>query len=893
MWSALWIRVRVLFRPKSVETELDEELRFHLERQVEKYLQSGMSREEAQQRARVEFGGVELAKEECRDARGVQIIESVLRDVRYGLRMLGKSPGFTAVAIFTLALGIGVSTAAFSILDSQLWHPLPFPNSERLMDVHMARRQNLKWWDPLSSRVLHAWREQSRSFINLAAYVYPNHRNFTANGASERVIVMAVTSNFLDTLGVAPAVGRGFLPEEETPGRDHVAIISHSLWQERFAGDLNLLGKPITIDGEAYSIVGIAPSGFRLEYMDEPAILVPLATAQPGPVIRGLYAIGRLAPNATLEQAREELAAILDRELRSEGFQAEDVATVTNLRELWTGFSRRPLYFFAGTVALVLLIACVNTAGLLLARGLGRKREMAVRAALGAGRGKLMRQLLVESLMLALAGGAGGALAGLWLAGWLNAVVPAETLPRHAPVALNAQVLLFALAVSLISALLAGLAPAVFASRCDLNDALRQSAPGRFASRNQRNARGALVAIEVALSQILVFGAGLFLASFLRLQEAPRGFDAPGSLTFRVALRGGNYAQPEQIRRYFNRLTEQLDSFPGVRAVTLGSGLPLGSESSLYAAVKIAGRPSLSSEGSVAFVYSIAPNYFEALRMRLLAGRAFSAQDKESSPRVAILNRNLARGLFGDENPLGKTLEFVSDQRQGMPAEAPVQIIGVAENAQVFGADEVPQDILFVPFLQDPVPAAHFLIVSNVPRVALVSSVREAAYALDKDQPVFDMRTMDDRVMDSLRGARFNLWLVGALAVVAVVLVSVGTFSMVVYFVQQRTQEFGIRLALGATPGRILRQAVTQAGLIGATGLSTGVIASLILGRLLRHALYLAPHEHMGMIYGVKIHDPFIMSGACALLGLVLLLASYVPGRRATKVDPIVALRYE
>jgi putative ABC transport system permease protein len=893
MLSDLWIRVRALFRRKSVETEMEEELRFHLERQVEKYVKSGMSRAEAQRRARVEFGGVELTKEECRDARGVRFVEGLFQDARYGARMLRKSPGFTTVAILTLALGIGASTGAFSILESQLWHPLPFPDSERLVDVHVALRQNVKRWDPLPGGVLHAWREQSRSFMNVAAYVYPSYRNSGASGTSERVIVMAVTSNFLDTLGVAIAQGRGFLIEEETPGQDHVAIISHSLWQERFAADSNLLGRSITVDGEAYTVIGIVPSGLRLEYMDEPAILVPLATTKSRPVIRGLYAIGRLAPNATQEQAREELTAILDREMKSEGLQPEDVATVTNLRELWTGFARRPLYFFGGTVALVLLIACVNTAGLLLARGIGRKREMAVRAALGAGRGKLMRQLLVESLMLALAGGAGGALAGMWLARWLSTVVPVETLPRHAPVVLNAQVLLFTLAVSLVSAVLAGLAPAVFASRSDLNDTLRLSAPGKSPSRSQRNARGSLVAIEVALSQILLFGAGLFLASFLRLQEAPRGFEAPGSLTFRVALRGANYAQPDQLRRYFDRFMEQLRSLSGVRTVTLGSGLPLGSESSLYANVRIAGHPSLSSEGSVVFVYSIAPNYFEALRMHLLAGRAFSGQDIESSPRVAILNRNLARGLFGDENPLGKTLEFVSDQRRGMPAEAPVEIIGVAENAQVFGADEVPQDILFVPFLQHPVPAAYLLVASDLPRGPIAQAIRATAYAIDKDQPVFDVRTMDDRVTDSLRGARFNLLLVGALAAVAVVLVSVGTFSMVVYFVQQRTQEFGIRLALGATPGRILRHAVTQAGLIGATGLSTGVIASLILGRLLRHALYLVPHEHMGMLFGVKIYDPFIMGGASALLIVVLLLASYVPGRRATKVDPMVALRYE
>ncbi|HUJ29913.1 MAG TPA: ABC transporter permease [Candidatus Acidoferrum sp.] len=890
-------RLRHLFRNLARKNErdddLDAELRGYVEMLAEEKMREGMKPEEARRAARIELGGVEQVKEQVRDARAGAWLDSLLQDLRYGLRMLRKSPGFTLVAVLTLALGIGANAAIFSILESQLWRPLPFPDSERLADPHVVLRQNPKQRDVLSARVFRAWREQSRSFSNLAGYFYPGSRNFTANGTSERVLVMPTTSNFFDTLKVSPARGRAFIAGEETPGRDHVVILSYSLWQDRFASDPALLGKPITLDGEAYTVVGIAPANLRFEFMDEPAIYVPLAIDPAGPAVRYLGVIGRLAPGVTPDRAARELTSILDRELKSEGVPSEDTAVVANLREERTRFAARPLYFFAGAVALVLLIACVNTAGLLLARGLARQREFAVRAALGARRGRIIRQLLVESVLLALAGGAAGTLAGFWLAGWFAAAVPEDTLPRHAPIALDGRVLLFTLAVSIVSALLAGVLPAVFASRSDFNSGLRQSAPGRSATRSQRFARSSLVAIEVALGLVLLFGAGLFMASFVRLQEAPRGFDAPGSLTFRISLRGENYAKPEQARAYFDRLTEQLRSLPGARTVTLGSGLPLTGSESLFATVNVAGRPPVDPHGSFVILHSVAPNYFDALHMHLLAGRAFDSKDAETSPRVAVLNRNAAQDLFGTESPIGKVLEFVADQRRGMPPEAPVQIVGIVDNAHEFNADEVPFDTLYLPFAQHPVPSSFVLVASEIPRGALAAGIRATAYALDEDQPIFDMKTMDDRVSDSLAGARFNLLLVGALAAVAVILVSVGTFGTVSYFVQQRTQEFGIRLALGATPATILRHAISQSLLIGMTGMSIGVATSVILGRLLRYALYLVPHEHTGMLYGVSIYDPLTLGSACALLTLMLLLASYVPARRAMRVDPLVALRHE
>ncbi|HXW56912.1 MAG TPA: ABC transporter permease [Candidatus Cybelea sp.] len=893
MMSDLWIRLRALFRHKSVERELDDELRFHFEQQALKYARAGMTREEALRRARLEFGGLDQVKEECRDARGVRLLETLAQDTRYSLRMLRKSPGFSFVAVLTLALGIGASSAIFSILEAQLWRSLPFPDAERLMDVHLALRSNPKQWDVLGIGAFRAWQEQSRSFTGLSGYLYTEERNFTANGTSERANVMAVTSDIFSTLGLSPMRGRAFLPEEEMAGRDHVAILSHSLWRDRFLSDPAVLGKSIAIDGASYTVVGIASDVLRFEYIDEPEIFVPLDLEQPAEALRDVYVVGRLARHVSAERAGEELTAILEREQKSEGVPLEDVAAVEGLRETWTGFAARPLRFFAGAVALVLLIACVNTAGLLLARGLARQREFALRAALGAGRSRIAGQVLVETAMMAVLGGASGALAGVWLARWFVVFLPEDALPRHTEISLDARVLLFALLASFLSALLVGLAPAVFAGRGDLHDALRQNAPGRSAARPQLRARRLLVALELALGLVLLFGAGLFTSTFVRLEQAPRGFEAPGALSFEVALRGGRYAKLDQVERYFDQLTDRLRSLPGAREVTLGSGLPLTGTTGFFAQLKVAGRPAIGRWGTHTIVHSIAPNYFRALHIHLLAGRSFGPQDTESSPQVAILNRNAARTLFGRADPLGKVLEFLSDEKRGVPAAPPVEVIGVAENTQEFGADEVPFDVMYLPFAQHPVPSAFLLVDSALPRGALAGVIRSATYGLDKDQPVFDMRTMDDRVDDSLRGARFNLFLVGALASLGIVLVSVGVFGTVAYFVRQRTQEFGIRLALGARPLEILRQAIGQSLRMGAVGLALGVAWSLILGHLLRHTLYLAPHEHSGMLYGVNIYDPYVLAGACALLTLALLLASYVPARRAMRVDPMVALRYE
>ena len=885
--------LRNLFRRSRVERDLDSEVRSYKGLLEEEKMSRGMNPSEARRSARLEMSGPEQLKEEIRSARAGSWIEGLWRDVIFGARVLRKNPGFTAIAILTLALGIGANSAIFSVLESQLWRPLPLPDSERLVDVSSVRRVNQNSREARSDRIFRAWQQQSHSFTSFTAWGYAAWRNLSANGTSERIRVMRVASNFFDTIQVPLQRGRAFLPQEEVRDQGRVAILSDALWKNRFASDPEILGKSITLDGQPYTIVGITPSSLRFEFTSEPAAFVPLAIDSSADFLRSTDSLGRLAPGATEQQAAAELTPILQRELKADGDTRDDVVRVTNLREDYTRFSAGSLYFYAGAVALVLLIACVNTAGLMLARGLARRREFALRGALGATRGTLIRQLLVESLLLSLAGGAAGILAGTWLGRLLSLMMNEDTLPRAASASLDPRVFLFVLAVSVFSALIVGLVPAVFASRSDLNDVLRQGARGASASKSQGRTRSTLVVMEVALGLVLLFGAGIFLGSFQRQREAPRGFDAPNTLTFRLSLRGDRYAKPEQSQRYFVTLLDQIRAVPGVREVTLGNGLPLSGTTDLYTTVNIAGRPPLNENGIYVIIHVIAPNFFDALHMHLVAGRGFDTHDVAGSARVAVINRNAVEEIFGAEDPLGKVLQPVAQPKRGIPPEPPVQIIGVVENAHEFGANEIPFSEIYVPFAQRPVVSNYVAVTSNLPTAPLLESVRAAAYALDKDQPLYDVQTMDEREALSVQGAKNDVFLFASLALVGLALISVGVFGTIAYFVQQRTQEFGIRLALGAQPAVILRHSLGQSLGIGCVGIATGIVASLILGRLLKHSLYLAPHEHSGMLYGISIYDPLTLVVTSLLLVLVIALASYIPVRRAMRTDPIVALRYE
>ena len=898
MFKDLWVRLRALFRRNSVETELHEELRFHLERQVEKYVQSGLSREEAQRRARVEFGGVELAKEECRDARGVRFIETLLQDLRYGVRMLRKSPGFAIVAVVTLALGIGASTAIFSVVESVLWRPLPFPDSERLTALWSTNLKETWRAEPVSAADYLDWRVQSTTFEQVAAFDWGDRHTLAGDGTAESVRAMSVSANFFDTLRVRVPVGRALLPEEDQAGKNRVAVISHSLWERRFHSDPALNGKVVTIDGEQYAIVGACSPDFHLEFLGrDPDLFLPLTlngAATTDRTNRELGVIGRLKPNIDLPQANSEMKTLAERMAKQ--YPKEDGdwrVRVQNLRQSYTAYPSATslLYFFLGAVALLFVIACTNVANLLLSRGLTKQREFAVRTVLGAGRKVLLRQLLMESLLLALCAGAAGTLLASWGVGAFAAVLPEEELPRAAYIRLDGWVFTFAIALTFATTILFGLVPALFTSKVDVNSYLKEGARGIAGGSGQARVRNMLVTAQVAIALILLFGAGLFLNSFLRLERASLGFDPRNLLSMRIGLRGQQYSSPEKVTLFYKSLLERTRGLPGVRASVAANDLPLTSGFDIRFVIAGQPRPALGEEPT-ALNRVVTTNYFRTMGIHLLAGRDFDEKDSLSAPRVAIVNENFVHHFFPTEEPLGKELEVVGGWGKDSP-RGPVQIVGVVANTKEVGLNEVDFDDLYFPFLQNPTPAMFLVLSTTIPGNGIVDAVRKEVLTLDKDLPVLNVISMEKRVSDALLGDRFNLLVISSFAGFALLLASVGIYGAISYSVEQRTQEFGIRIALGASREAIYGMTLRKTAALSLAGLSVGVALALALGRIAGSRLYLVPHEHNGLLYGVSVFDRLTLTIVLGLLAAVALFAGYFPARRAMRVDPMVALRYE
>ena len=898
MLNDLLTRIRALFRHKAVEGELDEELRFHLERQVEKYVQGGLSHEEAQQRARVEFGGVEVAKEECRDARGVRFLETLFQDVRYGVRMLRKSPVFTAVAVLTLALGIGASTAIFSVVESVLWRPLPFPDSERLTALWSTNLKETWRAEPVSSADYLDWRAQSSVFSSLAAFDWAGSHRLTGNGGAERALVMPVSANFFDMLQVRPAMGRTFRSDEEQTGKNRVAVISHSLWERRFHSDPAVEGKAMTLDGEQYVIAGVCSPRFHLEFeATDPDLYIPLTldgAAATNRTERVLGLIGRLRPDVDLARASSEMTTLAER--LAQQYPKEDGdwrVRVENLRQSYTAFSSTTnfLYFFLGAVALLFLIACTNVANLLLSRGLTRQREFAVRTVLGAERRVLVRQLLIESLLLALCAGAAGFLLATWGVGIFTGLLSEGELPRAAYIRLDARVIAFAVVLSFATVILFGLIPALFASKVDPNSYLKEGARGIVGGSGAARARNTLVAAQVAIALVLLFGAGLFVNSFLRLERVSLGFDPQNLLSMRIELKGPQYASPEKRTQFYESLLERARALPGIQAAVAANGIPLTSGYDTRFVIVGKARPALGEEPT-ALNRIVTTNYFRTMGIRLLAGRDFEEKDSLGAPRVVIVNENFVRHYLPSEGPLGKELDIVGGWAKDAPPGR-VQIVGVVANTHEVGLNETEFVDIYFPFRQNPTPSMFVVLSTAIPSAGMVDAIRKKVVALDKDQPVFNIVSMEKRVADALRGDRFNLVLIGSFAGFAVLLASVGIYGAISYSVEQRTQEFGIRMALGASREAIYALTLRKAATLSLTGLSAGVAVSLTLGRIVGSRLYLVPREHEGLLYGVSVFDPLTLTIVFGVLAAVALLASYFPARRATQVDPMVALRYE
>ena len=886
-------RIRHWIGSRAREAELREELESHRTMTQNRLERSGIPSTEAAYASRRALGNVTLA---CEDAREVWIwpsLERLWQDVRYGARGVRQQPMFAGTAVISLAVGIAATTTVFSVVESELWKPLPFPDVHRLVAVYTTAPGPKIAADPVAAPDYLDWQAQSQSFEELAAMGNPSRRVLRGRGVPEFVRTRPVTSNFFTTLQLAPVIGRPFGPEDAKAGR--AVVLSDGCWQRLFGADPDVLGRSVVVDDLLYTVVGVMGRDARLVFTSDPDMfaLIDFASATSRDRNRReLSVIGRVKPGVTRPAAETELRTIATRlALDYPASHAGRGVMIENMSASSAGYNWRPLYFFLGAAVFVLLLSCANVANLLLARALRRQREFAVRAALGGGFPALMRQLLVEGALLAIPGTAAGLLLAVWAVDVFSTSVPGDYLARGGHIQIDAQVYTFALALCSLTTMVFGLAPAMF-TPVNLRSTLASGSRAVAGSRMQRRVRHALVVGEVTTAFVLVFGAGLFLNSFARLTRVPLGFEASDRFTMGITLTGGRYAHSRAILDFSNQLLERTRAIPGVATAALATSVPL--DSGPVALFGVPGRPPRAAgEEDRAVARAVGPGYFTALAIPRLAGREFSDQDVDGSPRVVIINETLARRFFGGDNPVGRELTLLPGSRTAWLKAGTLQIVGVVSNIKDVGINEVDFSNLYLPFAQQPVTPLQLVVHASVPSAAVVDPVRHAVLAVDRDLPVLGVKTMAQRVNDALRGDRFHVLLIGMFALVAIVLASVGVYAAMAYAVQQRTAEFGLRLALGARRSAILALAFGQSMRLGLAGTILGLAVSLALARVMGDALYLVERVHNGLIYGVTTTDPLTLGCACAVLAGVAAVAGILPARRAMRVDPVVALKSE
>jgi len=887
MLSDLIFRVRSLFRFRAVESELDEELRFHAEQQREKYLKSGMTLDDAARRVRQEFGGLDQVKEECREARGVNLMETLFRDVHYALRTLRKAPGFTLVVLLTLGLGIGANTAIFSIVDGILLHPLPYQDPSRLIALNGTTPKvgtiSVSYPDFVD------WRQQSRSFSEMAAVCSVSF-NLAGNLAGikqpQNIDGEAVSPNFLSMLGVRPFLGRDFDASEGKAGAAPVVLLGYQLWQSQFGGESSVLGRTINLDGRGFTIIGVLPPDFRstekTDVMEPIGVWLgdrPSASSERGD--RGdMVVVGRLAAGAGITQARAEMDGIAARLAQAYPSTNDQFGIVLRpIREVFVSDIRPALLILFGAVMFVLLIACANVANLFLMRAAGRTKEIALRLALGASRGRIIRQMLVESFVLALLGGIFGlALAAAGIEG-LAHLIPTEAL-MGARVSLNGTALLFAAGAIVLSTVIFGLAPAIQSSRtgvqAELKDGGRTTAGG--ASHNRW--RAILAIAEISLALILLVGAGLMMKSLYRLLAVNPGFHPEQVLTLEMNLRTSQYEKKPGILNFWQQALDRVHALPGVSDAALGTALPLTDNHS-RTDVTIEGM-ALPKPGSFPHpdTHIVSPGYVRTLGVPLLRGREFDAADTENAPQVAMINARMAKQYFANENPVGKRVMFGHPSATDAPKW--MTIVGVVGDTKLYGLDNPSRLELYMPFRQTVSSHMQLIVKSAVDPAALASSIRGAVAEIDKDQPVIGVSTMKELIVNSVSMRRITLIILGVFSGLALALAAIGIYGVISYSVAQRTHEIGIRMALGAGKIDVLRMILAQGARIAGAGIAIGIAASFGLTRLLTK-----------LLFSVSPADPVTFGAVAILLVLVVLLASYIPARRTLRVDPIIALRYE
>jgi putative ABC transport system permease protein len=816
------------------------------------------------------------------------MMQTIWQDVRYGLRMLAKAPGFTAVAIFTLALGIGATTTIFSVVHAVLLQPLPFPEADRLVAAAGIDTRNNEHGRPLSYPDFADLRKQTRSLESLAAY---SSADFTLTDAGEPLHITGetVSTDLFAVLRATPALGRTFTSSEDQAGT-RVVILSHGLWQDHFASDPNIAGKPIRLDGELYTVVGVMPADFQFPVASEPRALwttmaglmsTPPGDDKPASEQRGahfLATIGRLLPGVTLPQANQDaasIAAALEKQFPdsnghiSLGVQPQIDALVGDVRPV--------LLTVLGAVAILLLIACANTANLLLSRAAGRQREMAIRVSMGAGRGRVLRQLLTESVLLSL----GGGVFGLSIAVWgtkLFATLATVPIPRLKSATVDLRVLGFTLVVSLFTGVIFGLVPAIHALRFNLFHSLKEG--GRNATEGKGNSRlrSLLVIFEVSLSVILLIGASLLLESMVHLIRQSPGFDPHGVLSFNLNLPEVRYGKPEQSILFYQQLLERMRAIPGVKNASGVLPLPLSNDV-IRTTFEIQGRPVAKSDEPRTYFRSIDSDYFQTMRIPLIAGREFSARDARDGVQVAIINQTLAHKFFPNEDPIGKHIKpGVSDNGPDKMREI-VGVVGDVKHHTLW-RDSDPET--YVPYDQAAIDGMYVVLRTTASPMSLLPAIRAEMHSLDPELPIYAAQTMDDYVSASIAGRKFISVLCSVFAAAGLLLAVVGLFGVMSYTVAQRNHELGVRVAVGAEKLDILRLILRQGMAMTFAGIVIGVIGALGISRVLTSQLF-----------GIKPTDPLTFIGVAFLLAGVALAACYLPARRAARVDPMVALRYE
>jgi predicted permease len=822
-------------------------------------------------------------------------MNTLAQDIRYALRAFAKNLGFTLAAVLSLAIGIGANTSIFSVADALLLRPLPYKNADRLV-ILWNRSPGLNitedWFSPAQYLDI---KNGNHGFEQVAIAIGGNF-NLTGEGEPERVGVTRVSSNLLPMLGVSAARGRLFAPEEDSPGTAATAVLTDGMWARRYGRDPKVLGKSITINGQPYEVVGILPQSFALprevlpllDGTEQTEIFLPLPLAASAAQIRtneDYNIVGKLKPGVTVPQAQAEMDTITARLRRDypENYPPNGGLTfsIVPLLEQVVGNVRPALLVLLGSVGFVLLIACANVANLLLARAVGRQQEIAVRTALGATRRRIVRQLLTESVLLALGGGALGTLICLWSVQWIH-VLGTKSIPRLHDVAIDGRVLLFTVLLSVGSGILFGLVPALRVSRLDLNSTLKDASRGSAGTSavwgHGNNVRRLLVVTELALSVVLLIGAGLLIRSFARLQNVSPGFNAQNVLTFDLTMTGKKYGDKQAILNTYRQLWDRLEHVPGVSAGGGVTSLPL-SQAYAWTPITVEGRMPLPGEKFLnADERVVGGYYFQAMGIPLRKGRFFSEQDDASKPGVVLVDEFMAEQIWPRQDPIGKRIHIVE-----LKSDNPWQtVVGVVGRVKQDTLDSDPRIAFYLPQTQYPTRAMTVALRSHSDPSGVLSAVKNELKNLDADLPMYDVRTMQQRVDESLARRRFSMLLLAVFAAVALALATIGIYGVMAYLVNQGTREIGIRIALGASQRNILRLVVRQGMILALAGVAIGLAGAFLLARLIRN-----------LLFGVQATDPVTFVGIAFLLGLVALLASYIPARRAARVDPLVALRYE